>query len=254
MIPEQNKEIAMPPLPEEDQAVLEESQETPQEDSAAQVENDPTPQEKNFRALRESKERAERERDEALRMMREIQSGSARNAYESKVNEDTKPEESLSIAPDDLVEGKHLSLYDKKIKNLERRIEDQYKTAKENAIENKLKSQYPDFDKVVNESTISSLRAAYPEIAATINSSSDLYNKAVSAYTLIKNLGVYKEDTYSADREIAHKNSSKPRPLSSVSPQQGDTPLSRANAFASGLTDDLRKSLLKEMADARKNM
>ena len=38
-----------------------------------------------------------------------------------------------------------------------------------------------------------------------------------------------------------------------MSPQQGDSPLSRANAFANGLTPELRVQLIKEMEEARKN-
>lgn len=36
-----------------------------------------------------------------------------------------------------------------------------------------------------------------------------------------------------------------------LSPQQGDSPLSKANAFANGLTEDLKKQLQKEMFEAR---
>jgi hypothetical protein len=56
-----------------------------------------------------------------------------------------------------------------------------------------------------------------------------------------------------ADRAAAQKNASKPKPLASVSPQQGDSPLSRANAFANGLTPELQKQLRQEMEEARKN-
>ena len=62
-----------------------------------------------------------------------------------------------------------------------------------------------------------------------------------------------KPDNYKTDRELAQKNASKPKPLASVSPQQGDSPLSRANAFANGLTNELKAQLRKEMEEARKN-
>jgi len=48
-------------------------------------------------------------------------------------------------------------------------------------------------------------------------------------------------------------NTAKPRPLTSVSPQSGESPLSRANAFAEGLTPELKKNLFKEMQEAKKN-
>ena len=64
-------------------------------------------------------------------------------------------------------------------------------------------------------------------------------------------MGIYREDNYSKDRDKAQSNASKPKPLASVSPQQGDSPLSRANAFANGLTDELKSQLRKEMEQAR---
>ena len=71
---------------------------------------------------------------------------------------------------------------------------------------------------------------------------------------MIKQMGVYKEDKFSQDRARAEVNAGKPRPLTSMSPQQGDGPLSKANAFDNGLTDELKESLLKEMNDARSRM
>ena len=116
----------------------------------------------------------------------------------------------------------------------------------------RLKTQYPDFDKVVNTETIASLRDLYPDIAATLHTSSNLLSKGSSAYTLIKKLGIYREDTYQNDKAQAVNNVTKPRPLASVSPQQGESPLARANAFANGLTDELKEQLRKEMYESRR--
>jgi hypothetical protein len=150
------------------------------------------------------------------------------------------------LGADDIVEGKHLSHYEKKIKNLERKFDEQ------NA-ELRLKSQFNDFDSVVNLENIQLLRATYPEIAATIsNSQSGTYDKAVSAYTMIKKLGINSEIPYNESVDKAAANSLKPRSVASVSPQRGDSPLSRANAFSNGLTDELKTALWKEMNEARK--
>ena len=86
------------------------------------------------------------------------------------------------------------------------------------------------------------------------NSSNDLYSTAVSAYTMIKNLGIApKGDDFMVQKAQAQKNAAKPKPLASVNPQQGESPLSKANAFANGLTDDLKAQLLKEMYAARRD-
>lgn len=250
--------------PELQQTVAHEAQEVEQPEEEV-VENpiqneevvakNPTPveseKEKNIRNLRlkaERAERAERERDELLRRLNEIENRKTQQVQPQQVEE-----EDINIGKDDIVEGKHLSKYDRKIKDMQAKL-DQYKQQTDlTATETRLKNQYPDFDKVVSKDNIEMLRSTYPEIAETLNNSSiDIYSKAVSAYTLIKRLGISPEDVYQEDKMKAQKNSAKPRPLTSINPQQGDTPLSRANAFSNGLTDDLKAQLRKEMADAIK--
>jgi len=207
----------------------------------------PQPQEeayqaKNFRMLREDNERLAKKHAEMEQKL--------------KTYETAKPEqpedEPFNVADDDLVEGKHFSKVLKKVRNLEAQIKKNEAYSAQTVAETRLKSQYPDLDTVLSKDNITTLKEAYPELANTINSSANLYDKAVSAYTMIKKLGIYKEDVYQAERERAHMNSSKPRPLTSVSPQQGDSPLARANAFAGGLTDELKAQLHKEMIESMK--
>jgi len=191
-------------------------------------------QARNFRELREKSERIQRERDEALRRLQEIER--AKTAVQ-------EPEDSLN--PDDLVEGKHLSKYDKKMAALEKQLQ-------EITIEAKVKNKFHDFDKVVTPDTIAALRDAHPEIAETIVSNPNLYNQAISAYTMIKNLNIYREEKNQKEKQLIAQNNAKPRSVASVSPQQGNSPLTRANAFAEGLTPELKAQMLKEMQQARK--
>lgn len=232
--------------PEEPQEVQEEraveQQIAPQQQQAHQ-ESDAA---KNLRNLRELKERAERERDEALRIAQDLQ-----NRFKQQSPQEQE-DEAIALAETDLVEGKHLSKVDKKIKRLEQELKNYQQRSVEMEIESRLKSNYSDFDKVVSKSNVEALKNSYPEIAQALNASPDLYSKAVSAYTLIKKLGIHQEDLYESDRLTAQKNAAKPRPLASVAPQQGDSPISRANAFANGLTDELRAQLRREMESARK--
>lgn len=200
--------------------------------------------ERNFRALREKNNRLERERDEAIRRAQEIES-----------RKQSSEEENIpQLGPDDIAEGKHLTAYDRKIKKLEQKLEEQRQQSHLMNTEVRLKSQYPDFDKVVSTDNIARLSEMYPEIASTLNSSTDLYATGVSAYTMIKKLGVHVEDTHQVEKAVALKNAAKPKPLTSISPQQGDSPLSRANAFANGLTDELKEQLRQEMMAARRAM
>lgn len=205
----------------------------------------------SFKELREAKNKAQRERDQAVRLLEEMQ---ARQETAKQLQQQApETDDELNIAPDEIAEGKHLSKLTKKIQNLEKQLQNYHHQSAEVTAETRLKSQYPDFDKVVSKENIEQLRSEYPELAHTLNSSTDLYTKAVSAYTLIKKFGIHQEDNFAQEREMAQKNAAKPRPLTSISPQQGDTPLSRANAFANGLTDELKAQLRKEMEEARKN-
>jgi len=204
----------------------------------AQASKQQSSQEVNMRELRLSKERAEKE-------SLELQQRLAR--YEQQ---EAKKEETPDYGDDDFIEGKQLK---KEMASVRNQLKNYEKQAVSQADESRLKSRYTDFDKVVNADTIAKLRDEDPDFAETIAySTSSLYARGSSTYKKIKDLGLYVEDKHEKDRALAQQNASKPRPLNSVSPQQGDSPLSMANAFANGLTPDLKKQLWKEMQDASK--
>ena len=199
----------------------------------------------NFAALREEKSRLEQDHIEALKRLREYES----SPKKEQVQEDLE----INIGDDDLFEGKHYKKLQKQIKKQNEELQKYQQQVQLTATEAKLNSQYSDFSKVLNEENIKKLREQEPELAITISSTQDVYAKAVAAYKMIKKLGIYIDDNYDRERAVAQKNSLKPKPLASVSPQQGDSPLARANAFANGLTSDLKAQLWKEMNEASKN-
>lgn len=202
-----------------------------------------TAQARNFKAMREKAERLERENEEIRRALQAHQ----------KPQQAEQEEPEYNVNADDYVEGKHLNKVGKEIRALKEQLKSYQQQSAQSITEAKIKAAYPDFNKVVNTDNIEMLKDSYPELYNTINSSTDLYSTAVSAYTLIKKLGIHQEDVYVQDKAMALKNAAKPKPLASVSPQQGDSPLSKANAFANGLTEELKEQLRREMYDARKN-
>lgn len=238
--------IAMPTIqtaPSEQPEVQPEA--SPLED-VSQVESIPVDitfeeqKEADFKELRAAKKRVERERDEAIRLLRERET-----AKPKEVKED------VDLSPNDLVEWRHVEA---KIKNLEERLEKVNQNSTQTAIETRLKSQYPDIETVVSRENLERLRDLYPEEAEAIDSIGNLYHKAVMARTIIKNLGIQKEKDYKAEVQRAQANASKPKPSNSIAPQSSDSPLTKANAFAGGLTDELKKQLLREMSEARKGI
>lgn len=177
---------------------------------------------KNMANMRMQLEQAQKERDQALRKLQEKSEG--------------------QLGDDDIAEGRHLN-----------RVQQEIKSLKEELVQARIKAQYHDFDSVVTMDNLASLRESYPELAASLSSTTDLYTQAASAYTLIKKLGLAQDQETLSNRAKVQNNIAKPRPAASLSPQQGDSPLSKANAFSEGLSDDLKKQLFKEMNAARLN-
>ena len=226
-------------------------QETPETyEPEAQTEQQSSSKDYNFRALREEKERLQRERDEYYDRIRRYEAQqSSQTQYKAP---EPEPEEELDISDDDYIEGKHLKKYIKKLDDKYKKQFTEYQQqVSSQTAETRIKTRYPDFEKVVSDSNVNKLKEIHPELYDSLRSNTDLESKASAAYTLIKKLGIYQEDNFGPDREKAQQNLSKPKPVNTVA--QGDSPMSRANAFQNGLTEDVKKSLYAEMMAARKN-
>lgn len=206
----------------------------------------------SFREIREAKERAERERDALMSQMLEMQSRLQQNQPKQQEPEPEVDDFDFDIDPDSLVEGKQIKKLANALKSMKQQIKMQEHQSQEMIITARIKAQYPDFDNVVSKENVEILNERYPEVARTLRDTPDLFNKAATAYAVIKNFGIHKDNVYSNERAKAVINAQKPRPLTSVSPQQGDSPLSKANAFANGMTEELKEQLRKEMYAARK--
>jgi len=203
--------------------------------------------ERNVRALREKAERIEKERDEALQRLKALETHQA-----PTTNAPAEEDLTLDLRPDDLAEGKHLSKVERQIKRLESQLKTYQDQTASLTVEARLKAEYPDFDRIVSADNVKELSAQYPELAATLNATPDLYAKAVAAYTMISKLDLAPNPTAIQDRITIAKNASKPRPIQSISPTQGKSALEQANAFANGLTPELQAQLWEEMQESMK--
>ncbi len=215
-----------------------------------------TPQKMNFRMIRERAERAERERDEAMKYAMSFQQQKPQQQVQQSEPEDDYSD--IGLDDDGLAEGKHLKKVLKEMRELKKEMH-AYKTkATNDSVEVKLKSQFPDFDRVLTQENIQSLSSMNPDLADMISQTPDMYKRAKLAYDMVKQYGIYKDTPvkntlYDVEKAVAQKNAAKPRPLASVSPQQGDSPLSKANAFANGsLSDQMKAQYRREMIEATK--
>lgn len=224
----------MEELLNQEQEVLETQE--PQEEVEVQEEPQETPQERNFRALRDKVKRLERENEE----------------FKASFTQQQPETDDYDIESDALAEGKHIKKVGKKIRALEEQLKHYQNQSHMTQIENQLRKRFSDFDDVVTTENIEILRDIDPDIARSLSASSDLYGSAVLAYKMIKDMNKNVEDNY--EKQRVTRNMAKPRPIVSSNAQHGDSPLTQANAFASGLTKELSAKLWKEMNDLRKNI
>lgn len=241
------------------EVVEHQEEQIPDEAQELAQEAKPTPQQswKELRLKAERAEKLEKERDQYFNMLKQIEQEALK--YQQQATADhSQPEEEFdynNLPDDDLIEGKQLkkilSQEQKRRAQLEQTMKLQQKYTQEAAVEASLKTRYADFYDVVTPENIAALRDSEPDIAESLNLNPSLEKKAVGTYNAIKKLGIYQGsgDQYLQDKARAQQNASKPRPLNSIAPQSGGTPLDQANAFSGGLTKELKAKLYAEMRE-----
>ena len=175
------------------------------DDSAVEmVQDKESNKEYNMRILREKAEKAERERDEMMRQILAFQ-----QQQQPKVQEPIETEEdylaSLGIEADSLAEGKHLKPLMKELRSLKNELNQYKRQTVQDTIEVRLKSRFPDFDSVVNQSNLEMLRNANPVLAEAILATPDQFKQATLAYEMVKQYGIYKDTSYDQDKIVAQK-------------------------------------------------
>ena len=178
--------------------------------------------EKNIVALRQAKERAERERDEERKRNKE---------YEARLQAQKEHEDRRD--PSDLAEIKDINNLRKEFRALSNEMN--------------LRRMYKDVDDVLTAENIAKLNEHDPELASIIASEKgDAYKQAVLAYKYIKNTLLPKEQEFQKEKDIIASNATKPRSSASVS-KSG--PLSQINDYAEG-TKERRDFVWKQMVEA----
>lgn len=245
------KNISQEELVETSEPEQTEAQDIVQDEEVAQA-SEENSAERNFARLRESREQAERERDEYRRKLEELQqyyvsqyTGNYQAQQQPKKKEE--PDEKYDpINPDDLVEGRHLSRYEKEIQKLKEKQQEQEAISYAQQSMYTLRSRYKDFDDVVSTKNVEKLKKTYPAIAKTLSSSQDIIAMGESAYEIIRKLGIHDGDSYDVHKGKAVQNIQKPRSVSS-------SPLSQANQYDDRrYTEDMLDRYRQEMEDAIK--
>lgn len=221
--------------------------EKPQEQTAAQE----SQKEVNMRILRERAESAERR---ALELERMVQMNMNQQQQPNKIQLEEE-EDNFDISDDTYIEGKHLKKYVKSLKQELKNTKKQFETFnQQNAViqaEIRLKNQFSDFESVVTEENIKRLEREKPALHRTIMANSDIYDRGYVAYEMLKNSGMIADQYEELDRRI-EENKSKPRSAANVSPQTGDTPLTRVGDYDRRTLSEERKAQLRRQVEEAK--
>lgn len=207
--------------------------------------------ERNWIQMRERTEAAERRAQELERMMQNNMSQSQKS-QKIEIDDD---EDDFGLDNDTYVEGKHLK---KQVKSLKQAIkQSEQKFAEMNQrnyvaqSEMRLKSQFTDFDNVVTTDNLNKLANTNPVLHRAIMANSDVYDMGYTAYSLIKSSGIVENKYAEQDRRL-EENQRMPRSAANVSPQQGESPLTRVGDYERrSLTEERKLQLLKQVADAK---
>lgn len=222
--------------------------EVPQADlQATETEQQPVKQE----TAEEKKRRNDVEYNwaEARRKMQELE----RKAKEQeeviqKLSQPKKPEEDelASLGADDIITVRQAEkLAERRARQIAEEVIKQREAA---TIDERLQMKFPDFQEIVSKDNVEHLKETEPELAKSLSYISDPYDQAVAAYKLMKKLGIG-VDMAKAEKERAVKNTQKPVSVNAVTKQSA---IGNAHVFENGLTPELKKSLYKEMEEARK--
>lgn len=227
----------------------EQVQEAPKVDEAAAAKE--AQKEKSHLALRQRAEAAERRAQDLERM---IQMNMSQNQQTTKM-QIAEEEDDFNIGDDSYVEGKDLKKY---LRSLKKEVRDAKKQLEENQRENaissaeiKLKTRYADFDSVVTTDNLRKLEETKPELFRTIYANTNIADRGIAAYEMIKAGGILSEGYQEVDRRL-EENKSKPRAAANAAPQSGDTPLARVGDYDRRILSEERKEQLRRQVEEAK--
>jgi hypothetical protein len=202
----------------------------------------------NMRILRERAESAERRSAELERM---VQMNMSQNQQSQKMQLEDD-EDDFDLNDDTYIEGKHLKKYVRNLKNELKNTRKQFEDYnQQNALtqaEIRLKSQFNDFDAVVNQENLRKLEQQKPALFRTILANNDVYDKGYAAYEFIKSSGIVANQYNELDRRV-EDNKMKPRSAANASPQSGDTPLTRVGDYDRRILSEERKEQLRRQVE-----
>ena len=198
----------------------------------------------NMRMMREQKEAAERKLKEMENAYNQRQQWEAQQHYKQQYNQPQKQiQDEITIADEELIDGRQLKkiLAQAEQRNNER-IQRIAEEAAANAAATRLKTQFSDFDRVVNTDAIKDLATIYPEEYQAALATKDVYAAGKTMYNMIKNFGILdmhdapvvqqKQNTYQDQDRRIQNNLVKPRTAARVGMQADGSTLGQLGDYS----------------------
>lgn len=176
---------------EQTEIVPQDQEMIPTEQPVVQVKDSPSRE--HFRRLEQAKKEMERE----LQMQREMNALLMQQRVAPQPQAQPEVDEFAEIADDDFIpKGKVKALAQKEAQRIARDIvqkelQEERKRQHQETFMTKLKSQYTDFDRVVNNDTLAMLDRMNPELARTIAELGDPYKIGLQSYHFIKSMKLH---------------------------------------------------------------
>ncbi|MGD8305087.1 MAG: hypothetical protein PVF17_00400 [Ignavibacteria bacterium] len=232
----------------EDQDVLDTAECTPEEESTQKTEEnadkepEETPADRNWREMREMMKEL-KEQNKALEQQLQ---------YKDQMSQQQpapEPEDTYTFDDDELLTAAQAKKLAQQM--VKKELQDYQKQQETQNIPQKLSQQYPDYNEVVNQENVQKLITDDPETAQDIEAlKADPMRMSRLLYKTLKTkYGITKEEE---EMPKPQKTKTENRPPSSSSAVPKRSALAEANAFANGLTPELRKQLWEEMSEAEK--
>jgi len=228
-----NEEFAAPAT--EDMTQATEPTEALEEQEAPESDAD-----RNFKALREERERDRQAREEAERRAMQIEAEN--KAIKEMLAAQQQPQQTQQQAsdydPDDWATYGEVD-----------KVKAELAALKQENFRNRIYRDMPDFDKVVNQENLKKFEAAEPEIAGALNEVQDPYKAGVAAYKYLKQFLPQETPQQKQAKQRVADNAKRPGSLASVG---GGTPLAESARFEQGLTKELKDQLWREVVEFSK--
>lgn len=189
--------------------------------------------EQNIINMRKKLEAEETARLAAERRVKELEARSTyANNLQSVSSSNNTDDDDIGADPDDYLQVKHFkkntSKLQTKLTESERRLQELHDRVERYEAQSALRD-IKDFDEVVTDENIATLKRLYPEDVEAVMASPNLKHKAKAMYNMINKYGIAPKDLKQSEEKI-NKNKLKPTAPGN-SGQTPQTPLSRLNDY-----------------------